>query len=48
MNPDESVSEWMSLLREGEPAAAQRIWELYFHRLVGLARSKLQGRPRRG
>src|SRR3954452_20082964 len=47
MNPGESVSEWMALLCEGEPAAAQRIWELYFHRLVGLARTKLQGRPRR-
>ena len=47
MNPGESVSGWMSLLREGEPAAAQRLWEMYFHRLVGLARAKLQGRPRR-
>src|SRR3954452_8298502 len=47
MNPGESVSEWMALLCEGEPAAAQRIWELYFHRLVGLARTKLQGLPRR-
>src|SRR3954463_2679225 len=47
MNPGESVSGWMSLLREGDPAAAQRLWELYFHRLVGLARVKLQGQPRR-
>src|SRR5262245_27582989 len=47
MNPGESDGGWMSLLRGGEPAAAQRIWEMYFHRLVGLARAKLQGRPRR-
>ena len=31
----------------GDPAAAQRLWERYFHRLVGLARAKLQGHPRR-
>ena len=42
-----SVSQWLDLLRDGDPAAAQRLWELYFHRLVGLARGKLQGQPRR-
>jgi DNA-directed RNA polymerase specialized sigma24 family protein len=48
MSPDQSVSHWLSLLQgEGAAAAAQRLWERYFHRLVGLARAKLQGQPRR-
>jgi DNA-directed RNA polymerase specialized sigma24 family protein len=33
-------------LRAGNPAAAQPLWERYFHRLVGLARKRLQGAPR--
>src|SRR5262245_13650236 len=48
MAPDASVSHWLSLLQsDGDTAAAQRLWERYFHRLVGLARAKLQGQPRR-
>jgi DNA-directed RNA polymerase specialized sigma24 family protein len=47
MAADESVSQWLDLLQAGESAAAQPLWELYFHRLVGLARAKLQGQPRR-
>src|SRR5262245_46700845 len=48
MSSDESVSHWLSQLQgDGDPAAAQRLWERYFHRLVGLARAKLQGQPRR-
>lgn len=47
MAPDESVSHWLSLLQGGDAAAAQRLWERYFHRLVVLARVKLQGQPRR-
>src|SRR5205085_4982647 len=47
MLPDESVSRWLQVLQGGDPAAAQPLWERYFHRLVGLARAKLQGQPRR-
>src|SRR5262245_58994534 len=47
MAADESVSQWLNLLQEGDSAAAQQLWERYFHRLVGLARVKLQGQPRR-
>src|SRR5437868_7035195 len=47
MLPDESVSRWLQVLQGGDPAAAQPLWERYFHRLVGLARTKLQGQPRR-
>jgi len=47
MSPDESVSQWLGRLRDGDPAAAQQLWERYFQRLVGLARKRLQGLPRR-
>ena len=48
MSPDDSVSHWLSLLQsDGDAAAAQRLWERYFHRLVGLALAKLQGQPPR-
>src|SRR5262249_1600276 len=33
-------------LQAGDPAAAQKLWERYFQRLVGLARKKLQDAPR--
>src|SRR6516225_6362744 len=42
-----SVTDWLGLLKGGDSAAAQRLWEAYFRRLVGLARAKLQGTPRR-
>jgi DNA-directed RNA polymerase specialized sigma24 family protein len=42
-----SVTHWIGQLRAGDPVAAQHLWESYFRRLVGLARSKLQGLPRR-
>ena len=42
-----SVSNWIELLKSGDSAAAQPLWERYFHRLVGLARTKLaEGRRR--
>ena len=42
-----SVTHWIGQLRAGDPVAAQHLWEGYFRRLVGLARGKLQGLPRR-
>jgi RNA polymerase sigma factor (sigma-70 family) len=42
-----SVTTWVEQLRGGNRAAAQDLWERYFTRLVGLARQKLQGLPRR-
>jgi DNA-directed RNA polymerase specialized sigma24 family protein len=45
--PAGSVSHWLELLKEGDRAAAQPLWEHYFRRLVELARRKLQGGPRR-
>jgi DNA-directed RNA polymerase specialized sigma24 family protein len=44
---DGSVTRWLGQLQAGDPAAAQRLWERYFRRLVGLARKKMQGAPRR-
>ena len=42
-----SVTHWLGLLKAGDSAAAQPLWQRYFRRLVGLARLKLQGAPRR-
>jgi RNA polymerase sigma factor (sigma-70 family) len=38
---DSSVTHWITELRGGDAEAAQRLWERYFHRLVGLARGHL-------
>jgi DNA-directed RNA polymerase specialized sigma24 family protein len=42
-----SVSIWIAELKAGDALAAQRLWENYFPRLVGLARKKLRELPRR-
>ena len=42
-----SVTYWIDRLKAGDPAAAQKLWEDYFQRLVSLARVKLQATPRR-
>ena len=42
-----SVTTWIEQLGAGNRAAAQHLWERYFPRLVGLARQKLRGLPRR-
>jgi DNA-directed RNA polymerase specialized sigma24 family protein len=47
MASEESVSHWIGRLQAGDPAAAQKLWERYYRRLVGLARKKLRGLPRR-
>jgi DNA-directed RNA polymerase specialized sigma24 family protein len=47
MSSDRSVSHWIAELRAGNHAAAQQLWEEYFQRLVGLARKRLRGQPRR-
>ncbi|MBX7104223.1 MAG: LuxR C-terminal-related transcriptional regulator [Gemmataceae bacterium] len=38
-----SVTTWLSKLRDGDDAAAQFLWERYFARLLGVARTKLRG-----
>jgi DNA-directed RNA polymerase specialized sigma24 family protein len=47
MSTDASVTHWIDRLKAGDPAAAQKLWERYFRRLVGLARKKLRAAPRR-
>jgi DNA-directed RNA polymerase specialized sigma24 family protein len=43
---DGSITGWIGQLKGGDSAAAQQLWERYFHRLVGLARKKLRGTRR--
>jgi DNA-directed RNA polymerase specialized sigma24 family protein len=47
MDPEGSVTHWISQLKQGDRAAAQPLWEAYFHRLVALARQRLRGTARR-
>ncbi len=42
MNAEETVTMWIAQLRQGEEAAAQRLWEQYFGRMVRLARRRLE------
>jgi DNA-directed RNA polymerase specialized sigma24 family protein len=44
---DRSVSAWLGMLKAGDRAAAQPIWDRYFARLVRLARARLSARVRR-
>lgn len=47
MSSDESVSQWLGQLQAGDRDAVEKLWQRYFRRLVGLARKKLEGTPRR-
>ncbi len=38
----DAVTVWLHQLQAGESAAARPLWEKYFHRLVGLARTRLR------
>jgi RNA polymerase sigma factor (sigma-70 family) len=46
MDTDGSVTQCIADLKAGEASAAERLWQQYFQRLVGLARVKLGPRPR--
>lgn len=45
--PGNSVTQWISALKQGDQSAAQGLWEAYFRRLVGLAHARLRDAPRR-
>jgi RNA polymerase sigma factor (sigma-70 family) len=47
MSADASVTTWLGLLRQGNAAAAQELWQRYYTRLVELARDRLRGTSRR-
>jgi DNA-directed RNA polymerase specialized sigma24 family protein len=46
MDGEGSITVCLGLLKAGDRAAAQPLWDAYFHRLVALARSRLRGTPR--
>ena len=41
-----SVTVYLDQLKEGDPAAVERLWERYFHRLIRLAHANLRSAPR--
>jgi RNA polymerase sigma factor (sigma-70 family) len=43
--PKGSVTHWLDLLKAGDSAAAQPLWERYFPALVNLARKIMSGAP---
>jgi DNA-directed RNA polymerase specialized sigma24 family protein len=43
MSSDGSVTRLIQMLKGGDRAASQQLWEAYFGRLVGLARVRLRG-----
>jgi RNA polymerase sigma factor (sigma-70 family) len=47
MPASDSVSGWIGRLKDDDSVVFQRLWERYFHKLVSLARKKLQSLPRR-
>jgi DNA-directed RNA polymerase specialized sigma24 family protein len=46
MLTDWSVTQWICDIKTGDKAAAQKLWEAYFQKLVGLARNRLGNTPR--
>lgn len=44
---DDGPTKWIEQIAEGNEEAAQRLWETYYDRLVGLVRKKLADTPRR-
>ena len=44
---DESVSQWIDGIRAGDDAAAAKLWQRYYGRLVGLACKRLGSASRR-
>ncbi len=46
MGGENSISLWIAALREGDDSAAAALWDRYFHRLMGVARSRMKSLPR--
>ncbi|MFO0890518.1 MAG: ECF-type sigma factor [Isosphaeraceae bacterium] len=47
MNSLSPVRMWVAQLKDGDPRAAQHLWDTYFVRMVNVARAKLHGAPSR-
>jgi DNA-directed RNA polymerase specialized sigma24 family protein len=45
MSSEGSVTRWIDRLQAGDEEAARKLWDRYFHQLVGLARKKLKSSP---
>jgi hypothetical protein len=45
MSSEGSVTRWIDRLQTGDEEAAHKLWDRYFHQLVGLARNKLKSSP---
>jgi DNA-directed RNA polymerase specialized sigma24 family protein len=48
MSAEGSVSRWLGPLQQGDPDAAQELWQRYFLNMAKLARQVLRQRPLRG
>lgn len=46
MDPSQSITRCIELLKRGDRVAADQLWDSYIHRLVELARKKLRAIPR--
>jgi len=46
MSDTDNVSHWIDLVKDGDSAAANRLWQLYFDRLVRSVRRRLYGQNR--
>lgn len=44
---DESVTRWISQLKQGDDSAARQLWDCYFERLTRVARKRMDAMPRR-
>jgi ECF sigma factor len=42
MDPAGAITRWISQVRSGDRASADPLWEVYFHRVVVLARDRLR------
>jgi DNA-directed RNA polymerase specialized sigma24 family protein len=47
LSPSHSITRCIDMLKRGDHAAAEALWDSYIHRLVALARTRLGGMPRR-
>ena len=45
MRDSEPITQYLEQCKAGDPEGARKLWDLYFRRLVGLARRRLAGGP---
>lgn len=43
MSTNQDLTQWIHRLSDGDPEAAERVWEAYFQKLVKIAKNKLAG-----